>query len=387
MNKKIARKGFTLLEILLVITAIGILASIVLLAINPNRQIAQVRNTVRQADINTIQKALEQYLINNGRYPSSIRITPGYICNTETEQIGGITNCSGRVDLRELVPTYLAAIPKDPQATGTNTGYKASIKIGNNKISITADLSENKLISINPLSMVQDGLVLHLDAGNQSSYSGTGNTWFDLSDNISNRTIMNNIPFDNSGGGNFSFNGSPHCIIPVSTSETTTSLSDNVSASIWIKFPIGYGNLGWNSIFAKRGYGGVMNYGMSYNPGTTNIFQWYFGGTSGIVSLAVPLYSSFEENSWTQVSAVFSKNGSSTDAYLYKNGVPLSYSSLSGNMTAKSVDLRIGCYGNNTFGNTEYAKINIAQVSIYNLALTPEEVQQNFNGTRGRFGL
>jgi prepilin-type N-terminal cleavage/methylation domain-containing protein len=116
-------KGFTLLEILLVIAAIGILASIVLIAINPNRQLAQARNLVRQADINTIQKALEQYLIDNGRYTNSVSSTPGYICNTGTEQTGGSTNCSGRVDLRELVPTYIAGIPKDPQATGTNTGY------------------------------------------------------------------------------------------------------------------------------------------------------------------------------------------------------------------------------------------------------------------------
>ncbi|MGA1047665.1 MAG: prepilin-type N-terminal cleavage/methylation domain-containing protein, partial [Minisyncoccia bacterium] len=62
MNTRVkkVKKAFTLLEILLVIAAIGILAAIVLIAINPTRQIAQVRNAQRRSDINTIYKALEQ---------------------------------------------------------------------------------------------------------------------------------------------------------------------------------------------------------------------------------------------------------------------------------------------------------------------------------------
>jgi len=71
-NNKRTSKGFTLLEILLVIAAIGILASIVLVAINPTRQINQARQAVINSDKNTIEKALQQRLIDTGQYPAGL---------------------------------------------------------------------------------------------------------------------------------------------------------------------------------------------------------------------------------------------------------------------------------------------------------------------------
>jgi prepilin-type N-terminal cleavage/methylation domain-containing protein len=99
-------KGFTLLEILLVIAAIGILAAIVLVAINPNRQIEAARNAQRRADINTITKAIQQYIIdNNGQYPAGIDTGAKAICQTGNSP-------TGCVDLSSiLVPTYIASIP------------------------------------------------------------------------------------------------------------------------------------------------------------------------------------------------------------------------------------------------------------------------------------
>ena len=147
-------KGFTLLEILLVIAAIGILAAIVLVAINPNRQLAQARNAQRRADINTIYKALEQYLIDNGSYPNSVNSNFKEICNTGTEQVGGATDCTNKADLRALVSTYLAAIPTAPRGGA----YGVGINPQNNRISTVSLNSElEQSIVINPPSPWMEG--------------------------------------------------------------------------------------------------------------------------------------------------------------------------------------------------------------------------------------
>ena len=97
------RKGFTLLEILLVIAAIGILAAIVLIAINPTRQINQARQASINSEKNAIAKAIEQYVIDNQTYPADITETSKAICNNTVT-----TNCA---NLSSLVPTYIANIP------------------------------------------------------------------------------------------------------------------------------------------------------------------------------------------------------------------------------------------------------------------------------------
>ncbi|PIT94884.1 hypothetical protein COT98_01800 [Candidatus Falkowbacteria bacterium CG10_big_fil_rev_8_21_14_0_10_39_9] len=60
------KQAFTLLEILLVVTAISLLAGIVILAINPTRQLSKTRNSQRYVDVNTINKAAYQYIIDKG---------------------------------------------------------------------------------------------------------------------------------------------------------------------------------------------------------------------------------------------------------------------------------------------------------------------------------
>jgi prepilin-type N-terminal cleavage/methylation domain-containing protein len=150
LNSKFKKQksGFTLLEILLVVGIIAILAGIVIVAINPSKQIATVRNTQRLSDIKQINSALQQYYITNGSYPNSLLGDLTEICDTGALASSSIavdgTSCDGLINLSTtLVPTYLAAIPKDPLATTTAyTGYQVIKGQTSGLISLNAEHSE-----------------------------------------------------------------------------------------------------------------------------------------------------------------------------------------------------------------------------------------------------
>lgn len=138
-------KGFTLLEILLVVAAIAILAGIVILALNPGKQLAEARNAQRAADVNTVLNAVYQYAIdNNGNLPASITTTATDICQT-----GG--TCTGLIDLGVLTAseTYLVAMPADPSTSDANTTAYTVVQSANGRVTVAApDAEQGSTITV-----------------------------------------------------------------------------------------------------------------------------------------------------------------------------------------------------------------------------------------------
>jgi prepilin-type N-terminal cleavage/methylation domain-containing protein len=133
------QKGFTLIEMLVVIAIIAILAAIVIIAVNPARQFALARNAQRWSNVNAILNGAWQYAVDNkGSVPATIPTTATEICKT------GATSCAGLVDLSVLTDEgkYIIAIPADPKAaTDNGTGYFIQ-KLANERLSVTAPSAE-----------------------------------------------------------------------------------------------------------------------------------------------------------------------------------------------------------------------------------------------------
>jgi hypothetical protein len=223
-------------------------------------------------------------------------------------------------------------------------------------------------------NVVTSGLVLALDAANPKSYPGSGTTWSDLSGNGNTGTLTNGPTFNSANGGSIAFDGtndyvtmgnilnvgsSPFSIEFYARATTTTSNYGKVVSKGF------YQNSGWLCSFAKVPSGEYVA-GIEFYVGVT---------TYGIASIT-----SASLNTWYQMSYV---RDSSNQVSTYLNGSFVASSNIGSINLNSSYNYMIGMNG---IGN-ELFKGDVALHRHYNRALTPTEIQQNYNATKTRFNL
>ena len=222
-------------------------------------------------------------------------------------------------------------------------------------------------------NIVDNGLVLYLDAGNRKSYPGSGTTWFDKSGFNNNGTLINGPTFNTGSGGSIVFDGGDDFVNCGSTTNLTGLI--NISISSWV-YPI----TSSFTTFVARYYNTTLDQG--WLLGYSNSSFSFQGRESTAAYLSTTSTNIFPINNWYNV--VGTKSGSLWSIYV--NGNLQSSSSLGNGTTPFSANsMQVGALVGSGF--SVYQPNRVASTQIYNRALSAQEVLQNYNATKGRFGL
>lgn len=231
-------------------------------------------------------------------------------------------------------------------------------------------------------------LVLCLDAANPRSYPGSGNTWYDLSgyghnvvkDSIYSPSFNENGYFSFTGGQNFE------------TQLANISFSSEITMICWYKQTgAGLGaprllemNISTENSSPANGHAIVVD---------TDYAVRGWVDTQGTVSARIESLDSelaLAANTWRMLSYTYA--GTSGSSKMYYNGTAQNLTRTSP-LASSSLDnisiITIGAISDyKTYQhNQNYFVGDISMCYVYNKALSPQEINQNFNATRGRYGI
>jgi hypothetical protein len=264
--------------------------------------------------------------------------------------------------------TQLIQFARSKGATGANTGSVASV--------LNWAATQNSLMIVNNAypSIVTDGLVLNVDAGFIPSYPTTGSTWYDLSGNGNNGSSINGARLDNDNLGSISFDG---------VNETV-----NISGPASRYFPILNFTLECTFKTTQTTRNGLfsLSYGIILRQ-NNGILQLRLDNGGSIPTFSPPISSPNVNNgSWYTVNIVVNGGNNATIDF-YINGEHYGQRSTSWSGSTRWPTNSVGLGRDNNDTSASRYNGNIARFQIYNRALTAEEIFQNYNATKGRYGI
>ena len=254
-------------------------------------------------------------------------------------------------------------------ATGGGAGGATKTSSGNYSFGTMNATGDG---SVNITCVSNSGLVLHLDAGNTASYSGTGTIWNDLSGNGSHVTLTS-TSFNSASEGSIVFNGSSS----YANFNANIGSTNAVTVDMWVKT---------NSLNAPTGsmYFGFGQYDVWTKAGTIG-YNTSGGDVFGLTSTRVENLGI--EGAWKHLVFVMN-SGSTSNNKIYVNGV--NQTSLSqvytgfntANANFNSGAGRIAGWRNDS---SWLMNLNVASFKIYNRELSQQEITNNFNASKQRF--
>lgn len=221
--------------------------------------------------------------------------------------------------------------------------------------------------------VVSDGLVLLLDARNPRSYPGTGTTWFDISGNARNFTIGGATTFNPAGYFTFANNQTSQHIIRFPFETPTV----NITYSCWF----------------RSNFSNATQTPFTYSVAGDNEMLFFINNSTTLaphpLGTSVPVSTTSMINVW--VNFTWSRVTATGRNAFYRDGQYLGeYIASAGTAIASGGWFIIGQEADSAGGGfdaTQNLDGDFARLEIYNRALSPEEVKQNFNASRRRFGV
>ena len=230
-------------------------------------------------------------------------------------------------------------------------------------------------------NIVTRGLVLHLDAASPNSYYAPngGTVWKDVSGNINNSTLLNEPLYEPDNSGRFYFDGTNDKVqTPI---EYNTWHEHSWTVQSWFSYNSVSRNNGFFEMTRQNSSG---NWGVSTVPRNNELY-FYWVGTSG----AGHSFTSTEITSGNIINVTIAYRavpGTPTQSELYDatdtyiNGQPITHESNGGAGISSDGRLYVG-------SPTYHIQGDIYSFLYYEKALSAQEVLQNYNATKDRFGL
>jgi len=230
--------------------------------------------------------------------------------------------------------------------------------------------------------IVTSGLVLYLDAANSRSYPGSGTVWTDITKNGNNGTFANGPTYTSSFAGSIVFDGTDDTVNGTINGSIFTG---SFSQTAWI-YKINATQI-WQGVFTNSSPITNNTYLMTFGNGTVDAPYNSVGANQvGVANAGRFLDIGTHTNRWLYIA--MTKTGSTLNIYCFKDGVLLKNSGTitwnGGNFaTTNNYQLARHWAG----GSIVPLQGNIAQVKVYSKLLSEAELIQNYNATKGRFGL